>query len=95
MFFGAPLLLGSALGIGLAVLATLLMAIRIGGEERLFLSELEGYAEYRQTVKYRLVSFVWYAARDGSGNWPECLAGESDASTLREGTCTPSIAAQH
>ena len=59
MFFGAPLLLGSAVGIGLAVLATFLLAIRIGGEERLLLGELEGYADYRNAVKYRLVPFVW------------------------------------
>jgi protein-S-isoprenylcysteine O-methyltransferase Ste14 len=59
MFLGAPLLLGSAVGIGLAILATFLMAIRIGGEERLLLAELEGYAEYRKAVKYRLIPFVW------------------------------------
>jgi protein-S-isoprenylcysteine O-methyltransferase Ste14 len=59
MFAGAPLLLGSEVGIAIAVLMTLLLASRIGGEERVLTEELDGYAEYRRKVRYRLLPFVW------------------------------------
>ena len=59
MFVGTPLLLGSAVGLGLAVAITLLVAFRIVGEERVLADDLEGYAEYREKVRYRLVPFVW------------------------------------
>ena len=59
MFGGTPLLLGSVVGLGLAAAMTLLLAFRIVGEERLLADELEGYADYRQKVRYRLVPFVW------------------------------------
>jgi protein-S-isoprenylcysteine O-methyltransferase Ste14 len=59
MFVGTPLLLGSVIGLGLAVALMLLLAFRIIGEERVLAGELEGYAEYRQKVRYRLLPFVW------------------------------------
>ena len=59
MFWGAPLLLGSLFGLVPGVAMTLLLAYRSVGEERLLASELEGYAEYRKKVRYRLVPFVW------------------------------------
>lgn len=37
----------------------LLIAGRIVGKERLLLRELDGYAEYRKKVRYRLLPFVW------------------------------------
>jgi protein-S-isoprenylcysteine O-methyltransferase Ste14 len=36
-----------------------LLAVRIIGEERMLVQELEGYADYRKKVKYRLIPFVW------------------------------------
>jgi protein-S-isoprenylcysteine O-methyltransferase Ste14 len=59
MFVGAPLLLGSAMGLVLGWAMTLLLASRIVMEERVLMSELEGYAEYRTIVRYRLIPFVW------------------------------------
>jgi protein-S-isoprenylcysteine O-methyltransferase Ste14 len=59
MFVGAPLLLGSAIGLGLAAAMTFLLAFRIVDEERVLADELEGYAEYRKKVRYRLLPFVW------------------------------------
>jgi protein-S-isoprenylcysteine O-methyltransferase Ste14 len=59
MFVGAPLLLGSAIGLAVAAALTLLLGYRIVGEERLLAGELEGYADYRQRVRYRLLPFVW------------------------------------
>jgi len=61
LLFGlvSPLLLGSFFGelSGLA-LAVLLMA-RILGEEKMLKLELEGYREYTQVVRYRLVPYLW------------------------------------
>jgi protein-S-isoprenylcysteine O-methyltransferase Ste14 len=59
MFVGTPLLLGSVVGLGLTAAMTLLLAFRIVGEERSLAEELEGYTEYRQNVRYRLLPFVW------------------------------------
>jgi protein-S-isoprenylcysteine O-methyltransferase Ste14 len=59
MFAGAPLLLGSAIGLLPAAAMMLLLGFRIVGEERVLADELEGYAEYRQKVRYRLLPFVW------------------------------------
>jgi protein-S-isoprenylcysteine O-methyltransferase Ste14 len=59
MFLGAPLLLGSLAGLLVGLGLTLLLGGRIVGEEKLLASELEGYAEYREKVRYRLLPFVW------------------------------------
>lgn len=59
MFVGAPMLLGSAFGLALAALMALVLGVRIVGEEKMLVNELEGYAEYREKVRYRLVPLVW------------------------------------
>jgi protein-S-isoprenylcysteine O-methyltransferase Ste14 len=59
MFVGAPLLLRSGIGVLVGGGLTLLLVGRIVGEERLLVAQLEGYVEYRQKVRYRLVPFVW------------------------------------
>ncbi len=59
LFIGAPLLLGSVYGAILGAAMSLLIAARTVGEERMLVGELEGYAEYRKKVKYRLIPFVW------------------------------------
>jgi protein-S-isoprenylcysteine O-methyltransferase Ste14 len=59
MFFGAPLLLGSVLGLVVAGMLGLLLAFRIVGEERMLTQELEGYRDYQRTVRYRLVPLLW------------------------------------
>ena len=43
--------------VGLALTA-LLMA-RIRGEEAMLARDLEGYREYMQKVRYRLIPFIW------------------------------------
>jgi protein-S-isoprenylcysteine O-methyltransferase Ste14 len=59
MFAGAPLLLGSMVGLAIATALTLLLAGRIVGEERLLIEQLDGYAEYKEKVRFRLLPFVW------------------------------------
>jgi protein-S-isoprenylcysteine O-methyltransferase Ste14 len=59
MFIGAPLLLGSIYGVLIGVLMSLLLVVRIPGEEKMLTNELEGYADYKNKVKYRLIHYVW------------------------------------
>jgi protein-S-isoprenylcysteine O-methyltransferase Ste14 len=59
LFIGAPLLLSSMVGLATAGLMIVLLAVRIPREERLLTNELEGYAEYRRKVRYRLLPFLW------------------------------------
>lgn len=59
MMFGAPLLLGSIAGLLISLLGLVILVGRIIGEERMLTEELEGYAEYKKKVKYRLIPFVW------------------------------------
>ena len=59
LFVGAPLLLGSWLGLGFSVLFVLGIGWRATREERLLRAELSGYEEYLQRVRYRLVPHVW------------------------------------
>ncbi len=59
MMFGAPLLLGSIAGLIISVIAAIVLVGRILGEEKMLVNELDGYAEYRKKVNYRLIPFVW------------------------------------
>ena len=59
MFIGAPLLLGSVYGVLTGLALTLLLMGRIVGEEQMLDRELEGYREYTQNVRYRLIPFLW------------------------------------
>jgi len=59
MMIGAPLLVGSVAGLLLTALGTVGLAARIVGEERMLRTELKGYAEYTQTIRYRLIPLVW------------------------------------
>jgi protein-S-isoprenylcysteine O-methyltransferase Ste14 len=59
MFVGAPLLLGSGYGLLPGIALTALLMARIRGEEEMLARELEGYREYMQNVRYRLIPFLW------------------------------------
>ena len=59
MFIAVPHLLGSLYGDIIGWLISFLIVARIIGEERLLVKELEGYADYKKKVKYRLIPFVW------------------------------------
>ncbi|HKW54536.1 MAG TPA: isoprenylcysteine carboxylmethyltransferase family protein [Stellaceae bacterium] len=58
-FIGAPLLLGSWLGLTLAPLLIAAIAWRAVMEERLLMAELDGYAAYATRVRWRLVPWIW------------------------------------
>jgi protein-S-isoprenylcysteine O-methyltransferase Ste14 len=59
LFIGTPLLLGSIYGVLIGVLISFLLVARIIGEERMLVKELEGYADYKKKVKYRLIPLIW------------------------------------
>lgn len=59
MMFGAPLLLGSLWGLIIAAIALGVLIGRIIGEEKMLINELEGYSEYANRVRYRLIPFLW------------------------------------
>ena len=59
VFLSMPLILGSLISFFIFLLYPILIIIRIIGEEKLLEKELEGYIEYKNKVKYRLIPFVW------------------------------------
>ncbi len=58
-FVGAPLLLGSWIGLALSPLFVIVLAVRAVGEERLLRSEAPGYAAYAERVRYRFAPMLW------------------------------------
>lgn len=59
LFLGGPLLLGSIYGFIVGLLMSLSLVLRIIGEEKMLTEELEGYADYKKKVRYRLIPHVW------------------------------------
>ena len=58
-FLATPLLLGSWLGLALALVLIVLVAVRTLGEETALKEQLDGYARYAADVRYRLVPLIW------------------------------------
>jgi protein-S-isoprenylcysteine O-methyltransferase Ste14 len=59
LFLSMPLILGSLLSFLVFSAYPFIIARRIILEEELLLKELDGYYEYTQRVKYRLIPFIW------------------------------------
>jgi len=59
MMVGIPLALGSYWGLVFVVPALIVLASRIRDEEKLLQEELDGYREYTQKVRYRLMPGMW------------------------------------
>lgn len=59
LFISAPLLLGSVYGLVLGFLLIVTIAARSVGEEAMLKQELEGYSDYMQQVKWRIIPFVF------------------------------------
>lgn len=59
MFLPLPLILGSFWGLIPFALYPAVAVIRIINEEKVLREGLEGYIEYTEKVKYRLIPFVW------------------------------------
>jgi len=59
MFLAIPLVLGSYIGFMIMLIYPLAIVIRIKDEEEVLDKNLEGYLEYKEKVKYRLIPFIW------------------------------------
>ena len=59
LFLSMPLVLGSVYAFVIFLAYPFIIAARIRGEEAFLEQELEGYAAYKQKVKYRLVPLIW------------------------------------
>lgn len=59
MFLSMPLILGSWWVLALFAIYPLLIIKRIRNEEQVLASGLEGYADYQQRVRWRLIPWVW------------------------------------
>ena len=59
MFLPMPLILGSFWGLIPFALYPVVIVFRIINEEKVLTEGLNGYAEYKVKVKYRLIPFIW------------------------------------
>ncbi len=59
LFLSMPLVLGSVYAFVIFLVYPFIIAKRIRGEEEFLEKELEGYREYKQKVKYRMIPFIW------------------------------------
>lgn len=59
LFLSMPLVLGSMPSFIIFLAYPLIIAKRIKGEELLLEKELEGYIQYKNKVKYKMIPFVW------------------------------------
>ncbi len=59
LFLSMPLILGSIISFTIFLIYPLIIAKRIKNEEEVLEKELDGYTEYKQKVKYKMIPFVW------------------------------------
>lgn len=59
LFLAMPLVLGSLISFVIFLAYPFIIAARIKGEEKFLAEELEGYKEYKNKVRYRLIPFIW------------------------------------
>lgn len=59
LFLSMPLVLGSVYSFLVFLAYPFIIAKRIENEEKLLENELNGYKEYKQKVKCRLIPFIW------------------------------------
>ena len=59
LFLMMPLVLASPISFGIMLLYIPLIAKRIRNEEAVLEQGLEGYSEYKQRVKYKVLPFIW------------------------------------
>lgn len=59
LFLSMPLVLGSLISFVIALLYIPIIAKRIRNEEQVLEAGLEGYAEYKKRIRYKVIPFVW------------------------------------
>lgn len=59
LFLSMPIVLGSVWSFLIFLVYPFIIAARLKDEEKFLEEELEGYREYKEKVKYRLIPFIW------------------------------------
>ena len=59
LFLSMGLVLGSPISFAILLLYIPIIAMRIKNEEAVLTEELEGYAAYREKVRYKVIPYVW------------------------------------
>lgn len=59
LFLAMPLVLGSLLSFIVFLVYPFIIVKRIRNEEKVLEEGLEGYSEYKNRVKYRIIPFIW------------------------------------
>ena len=59
IFLSMPLILGSVIAFLISLVYLPIIAKRIRNEEEVLEEGLEGYKEYKQKVRYRLIPYIW------------------------------------
>ena len=59
MFLSIPLILGSIISFAIMLAYIPIIAVRMNNEEKVLEEGLEGYKEYKQRVRYKVIPFVW------------------------------------
>ena len=59
MFLSIPLILGSIVSFVIMLAYIPIIAVRMNSEEKVLEEGLEGYKEYKQKVKYKVIPFIW------------------------------------
>ena len=59
LFLAMPLVLASPVSLLIMLLYLPLIVVRIIHEERFLRANLEGYAEYTERIRYRLIPYIW------------------------------------
>ena len=59
LFLSMPFVLGSLISFAIFLVSPFIIAKRIKNEEEVLEKELEGYAEYKKKVKYKMIPFIW------------------------------------
>lgn len=59
LFLSMPLVLGSVISFVVFLAYLAIIVKRIRNEEKILEAELQGYAEYKNKVRYRLIPFIW------------------------------------
>lgn len=59
MFLSIPIILGSWYSFIIFLGYPIIIGVRIVNEEKLLTEQLNGYKEYKQKVRYRIIPFIW------------------------------------
>ena len=59
MFLTIPLILGSWIAFIIMFAYPVIIAVRIKNEEKILTQQLDGYRQYKQKVKYKIIPFIW------------------------------------